>query len=209
MKKYTTPPFYLLKKFLNAIPKGNAIDIGTGNGHNSIFLAQNGFAVEAIDTDSSKIKALNDIAEKSELKIDAKNIDVRKFDFSKKQYNLVLAMQSLVFIKKSEFQEVINNIKKALNSNGVIILISFTTDDASFKRLKQTSPEVEKNTFQTNDTKQYWQFFEKDELKKYFKEDNFDILFYEEQATQDEPHEGSPSPHIHGIAKIVARKKAR
>lgn len=207
--KSQTPPFYLLKKFLNDIPKGSAVDIGAGNGHNSIFLAQNGFAVEAIDTDNSKIKALDDIAEKSELKIDAKNIDVRKFDFSKKQYNLVLAIQSLVFIKKSEFQEVINNIEKALNPCGIIILSSFTTDDASFKRFKQASPEVEKNTFQTNDTKQYWQFFEKDELKKYFKEENFDILFYEEQSIQDEPHEGAPNTHTHGIAKIVAKKKAR
>lgn len=207
--KSQTPPFYLLKKFINDIPKGQAIDIGAGNGHNSIFLAQNGFTVEAIDTDDSKIEALKNEAEKSELKIDAKNADVRKFDFSQKQYNLILAIQSLVFIKKSEFQEIANKIKNALNPNGVIMLSSFTTDDDSFKRFKQTSPEVEENTFQTNNTKQYWQFFKKNELEQYFKEEDFDILFYKEQVIQDEPHKGSPQPHNHGIAKIVAKKKAR
>lgn len=207
--KSQTPPFYLLKKFINDIPEGQAIDIGAGNGHNSIFLAQNGFTVEAIDTNDLKIKALESEAEKSGLKIDAKNVDVRKFDFSQKQYNLILAIQSLVFIKKSEFQEIANKIKNALNPNGIIILSSFTTDDDSFKRFKQTSPEVEENTFQTNNTKQYWQFFKKNELEQYFKEGDFDILFYKEQVIQDEPHEGSPQPHNHGIAKIVAKKKAR
>lgn len=166
--KSQTPPFYLLKKFINDIPKGQAIDIGAGNGHNSIFLAQNGFTVEAIDTNDLKIKALESEAVKSRIKIDAKNVDVRKFDFSQKQYNLILAIQSLVFIKKSEFQEIANKIKNALNPNGIIILSSFTTDDDSFKRFKQTSPEVEENTFQTNNTKQYWQFFKKKRVKTIF-----------------------------------------
>ncbi|BBO84127.1 SAM-dependent methyltransferase [Desulfosarcina ovata subsp. sediminis] len=42
-------PAAILEKFWHLAPLGNAVDIACGNGRNSIFLAEKGFAVDAVD----------------------------------------------------------------------------------------------------------------------------------------------------------------
>ncbi|MBW1643139.1 MAG: class I SAM-dependent methyltransferase [Deltaproteobacteria bacterium] len=42
-------PSLILKAFLGLAPIGNALDIACGNGRNSLFLAERGFLVDAVD----------------------------------------------------------------------------------------------------------------------------------------------------------------
>ena len=198
-------PFYLLKKFIPKIADGNALDIGAGNGHNSFFMTNKQFRVIAIDTDEEKIKLLKKTAKKSNLKINVLKKDVRNFDFSKKIFNIILAVQSLNFIKRSDFIKVISKIKEAVVENGIIIISMFTKEDASFVQFKKFSEEIEKNTFFNKKSKNLRFFLEKNELKKLFKD--FEILFYEEKIIKDAPHDEMVAPHKHGIVQIVAKKK--
>jgi len=55
-KEYKKKQFYWglkptprLKQVIKYAKRGKALDVGAGEGRNSIFLAQNGFEVEAID----------------------------------------------------------------------------------------------------------------------------------------------------------------
>ena len=49
--------------------------------------------------------------------------------------------------------------------------------------------------------KDFKHYFSKNELRDYFKE--FDILYYNEYIKPDNSH---GKPHVHGKAKLIARK---
>ena len=136
------------------------------------------------------------------LELNANVQDIRQFPFDKK-YDVILAIQSLVFMKKSEFKTIISKIKESLNVGGVTMVSSFTTADASYTQFAQKREPVEEDTFYSEGSKQYWNFLEKDELKNYFADEKFKILSYEEFTKEDNPHEGTPYPHQHGIARIA------
>lgn len=195
--------YYLLKNFLDEIPKGKALDLGCGNSRNSLFLAPKGFSVQAVDIDPKAIKNLKHKSEKNKFKINIVKEDIRKFNIKEDNYDLILAVNSLIFMKKSDFQKTIQKIKYGLKNGGVTIISGFTTKDSTYLKLKKRYQPVGKNTFKDS-KKQYWQFFSKNELKGYFLKD-FDILFYSERSVKD----FSPHPHSHGIAEIVAKKQKR
>ena len=195
--------YYLLENFLEKIPNGKALDLGCGNAKDSLFLAQRGFSVHAIDIDSKIIKNLKQEPKKEKLKINIIKADIRKFPIKENTYDLILAINSLIFMKKSELQKIITKIKKGVKNNGIVIISGFTTKDSSYLKLKKRYQSIEKNTFKDSN-KQYWQFFSKNELKSYFL-NGFEILFYSERNVKD----SIPYPHTHGIAEIVARKIKR
>jgi 2-polyprenyl-3-methyl-5-hydroxy-6-metoxy-1,4-benzoquinol methylase len=109
-------------------------------------------------------------------------------------------------MKKLEFKTIISKIKKSLNRGGVAIISSFTTADASYEQFAARRKPVGKNTFYSKSSKQYWNFLEKNELKKYFTNKKFRILSYEEFMVKDNPHKGMPYSHQHGIARIAVKK---
>lgn len=192
--------YFLLRNFLEKIPKGKALDLGCGNGRNSLFLAKKGFSVCTIDIDPKIIKNFRQESKRLNLKINIIKADIRKFPIRKNEYDLILAVNSLIFMKKSEAQKTIIKIKKGLKNSGIAIISGFTTKDSSYLKLKKRYKPIEKNTFKDSN-KQYWQFFSKNELKSYFLK-NFEILFYSEKNVKD----SIPYPHTHGIAEIVAKK---
>ena len=53
-----------LEKYINEIPKGKALDIGAGEGRNSIFLAKNEFDVTAIDKIKQGLDKIKKLAKK-------------------------------------------------------------------------------------------------------------------------------------------------
>lgn len=194
-------PYYLLKKFLSQITPGKVLDIGSGSGKNSIFLARNNFEVLAIDSDQKYINQLAALSKRESLDIKTQKTDIRNFKFDR--YSLILALNCLQFIKKSERDILINKIKQSVKLKGFIFVSVFTVQDNSYKEfLKKNKQPIEENTFYSKNDDQYWNFFNPSELRSYFK-NNFKILYYNEKIIKD----AHPIPHQHGIAEIVVRKK--
>ena len=194
-------PYYLLKKFLPQITPGKVLDIGSGSGKNSIFLAKNNFEILAIDSEQECINKLSALSKKEGLGIKVQKTDIRNFKFYK--YSSILALNCLQFMKKSERNILIDKIKGSIEPAGLIFVSVFTIQDNSYKQfLKKNKQPVEENTFYSKNNDQYWNFFNPNELKSYFK-NNFEILYYNEKIIED----AHPIPHQHGIAEIVVRKK--
>lgn len=206
MQKYLhLRPFPLLKRISPQINKGAVLDIGAGNGRNVLYLAKNGFKIMAIDNHLQSIKQLKNLPSRLKSNFNIKKIDVRKFNFSTNKYDLILAIQSLIWMKKSDFSKIIKNIKKSLKIDGVAIISGFTIQDPSCLNLKSLRTPVEKNTFYSQSEKRFWQFLEHQELKKYFQKD-FKILYYKEKLTKDKSHDKISYPHYHAIAEIAVKK---
>jgi tellurite methyltransferase len=196
-------PYHLLLKFFHQIPKGLVLDIGSGRGRNSFFLAKKGFEVEAIDIDQQSINEIKKTIQENKLSIKARCLDLREFQFTANKYSLILAIQSLNFIKKSDFEKIIEKIKDSLIKGGFFIISAFTISDPSFKKFKKKSQPIEENTFYSKKTPNWWHFFKKNELKKYF-QSGFEILYYLERIVKDK----KPLPHTHSIVEMVVRKNS-
>ena len=134
MKK-SSKPFHLISKFLKKINTGNALDIGSGMGKNSFFLAKKGFKVEAIDINKKNIEMIKKISKENNWKIKATCGDFKKIKLAKSKYSIILAIQCFNFIKKSEFEKLIEKIKKSIIKNGIIIISVFTIEDPTYKKL--------------------------------------------------------------------------
>ena len=78
----------------------NVLEVGCGEGKNTLYLAGKGFAnAEAFDLSENAVKKLHRMAEKRGLSINAWAQDLRQFNFEK-QYDLMLSFGTLHFVEK-------------------------------------------------------------------------------------------------------------
>jgi SAM-dependent methyltransferase len=81
-----------LGQTIKDLQPGEALDIGMGQGRNSLFLAAMGWKVTGFDISEVGVKQAQAEAASRGLKIDARVGDVDKFDYGKARWDLVLGM---------------------------------------------------------------------------------------------------------------------
>ena len=92
---YGLKPSEELEKFLNDThpPAGEALDLGCGEGRNSLLLARYGYHVHAIDASSQGIQKLENYARSQGLhNIDCSVADVREFQLTPHFYDAIVAV---------------------------------------------------------------------------------------------------------------------
>lgn len=182
------------KLLLRILPQnetwGYFLDLGCGQGKDSVFMAEKGFNVIAVDKSLDKIKKLKDYLDGKEIKkrISLFSQDIADFDIEKNKYQIINAFNSLQFLSKQNALNTIEKIKSGLENGGYVIISCFTINDP---------------LYQIPDN-QHKGFFELGELKKIFSD--FRIDFYEEKTIDDIGHPGFPEPHKHCVVKIIAQK---
>ena len=105
-----------VKKFLERIPKNKILELGSGTGHWSEWISQQGFEVHGID-----------IAEKMLEKAESKNIPNSKFElmsmtdlkFEDNTVENIIAITSLEF--SVDLDKTFSEIKRVLKPNGFLI----------------------------------------------------------------------------------------
>jgi tellurite methyltransferase len=172
----------------NFLPGSKIIDLGCGQGSDSLFLAKNNFSVTAIDSSGVAIGQIK--AKKDELKFD--NLepicsDINDFTIERDKYQVIICRNVLNFLDKNQAIKIIQNIKENIKSGGHIIIETFTENDPSF----------------ISDSK-FASYFEEQELLKIFT--GFKIIYYLENTILDPGHLGFATPHKHGVARIIAQR---
>lgn len=71
---------------------GRALDIGTGEGRNALFLASQGWAVTGFDASAAGVKAALTEADKRHVRLTAVVADVDTFDYGREQWDLVVGL---------------------------------------------------------------------------------------------------------------------
>lgn len=109
-----------LDKYLKYFKKENflILDLGSGNGTNSLFLLDKGYDVISLDFSSF---ALNELKEKNQ---NAKIIEhdlLKDLPFEKESVDLVIADLSLHYFSKEDTLKIINNIDNILKKDGILI----------------------------------------------------------------------------------------
>jgi SAM-dependent methyltransferase len=107
-------PSKIVLEFCKMAKNGRALDIACGTGRNAIYLAQEGFTVDAVDISDVGIKKLKD----KHPRIRPVCADLDHFDIAPKRYDLIINIRYLS-------RRLFPYIKEGLVSGGVLIFESF------------------------------------------------------------------------------------
>ncbi len=195
-------PSPLLIKKIEEVPVGKALDLGVGEGRNALFLALKSFQVTGIDVSPKSIEKFLDLAKERGLTVEGLVMDILDFKFSPDAYNLIVAANTLHFLRKKEVYEITSNIIRSIAPGGYVYIEDFTVNDPSYQNAKKKLEQIEENMFYSLKQSSYLYFFQHNELKEMFKD--FEIKVYKEEIIIDTGH-GESDPHEHSVAVLFAK----
>ncbi|MFW0765782.1 tellurite resistance methyltransferase TehB [Trabulsiella odontotermitis] len=112
------------------IPPGKTLDLGCGNGRNSLYLAANGFDVTAWDKNPMSINNLETIRQEEGLNNLRTAIqDLNSLSFHG-EYDFILSTVVLMFLEASTIPGLIDNMQRCTRAGGYnLIVAAMDTDD--------------------------------------------------------------------------------
>ncbi len=117
-------PAPLVEKFAGELTPGVALDLACGPGRNTLYLAERGWRVTAVDGSPLAIEQLHARARGRDLHIDARIVDLERGDFEIRcddAYDLILDCYYLQ-------RDLIPKIQCGVRSGGLAIVIVHLTD---------------------------------------------------------------------------------
>ncbi len=175
-----------LAEAVEGLPPGKALDIGMGQGRNSLFLAALGWEVTGFDISEVGVKQAQAEAAKRGLKVDARVGDVDKFNYGKARWDLVLGMYMHEYLNRNAAKVV-----ASLKPGGVLVVEGIHRD-------------IDKNNLQGE---RYG--YRNNELPKLFAA--LRVRYYEDTVAQADWDRsgGKPVPVVRLLAVKEAAARAR
>jgi cyclopropane fatty-acyl-phospholipid synthase-like methyltransferase len=165
---------------------GYILDVGCGEGKNSLYLAKKDFLnIDAFDISENAINKLKRLADKRVLNINSWVDNLCEFKFTK-TYDLIMSFGTLHFVEKDNWKKFILNAKNNTSISGVHIIQLFTN------KLPAT-PDIAPFAVGMADEA---------EIKELYQD--WEIVQFKSYIFDDE-HPGVPK-HQHASNKIVARR---
>jgi SAM-dependent methyltransferase len=161
-----------LQLALSHAQTGKALDIACGIGRNTLFLAKNGFYVDAIDIAQAAINKLNEDAKEQNLSshINAILADTDEFEIEKNIYDFIIMSNFLD-------RRLIIEAQNALKKNGIFFIETYMLSDENEK--ENSDP---KNMLKPNELKEMltdsFELIEYDE----FDNESFELYKMKKQA---------------------------
>lgn len=126
----TIHPF--VEEVFSFLHSGSVLDIGAGQGRNSLPFARRGFRVSAIDISSEAMRQIKEASEKESLNIEIATGDVGDIVL-RKQYDLIICSFMLHHLGPRDGIALMERIKKHTNPKGFNIIMTFTTEGDFFR----------------------------------------------------------------------------
>lgn len=125
-----TPPHSELRAALPQLNQGKALDLGCGNGRNSLLLSQLGFDVTAWDHNPASLLRLNEIIAQEGIG----NIHTEQRDLNQTRFNggysLVISTVVMMFLQPETIPQLIADMQACTLKNGHnLIVAAMSTDD--------------------------------------------------------------------------------
>ncbi len=177
------PNKYVIK-LASLLNKGSKIlDLGCGEGRNTIFLAQEGFDLTAIDISKVAVDQMNHKLKQLGFNVEGSVCSIQDYDFNSK-YDAIISTTVIHLLSKEDQIKCIENMQINTKHNGFNLITVFTKKDHGFLEYPELS------------------FLNLDEFVPFYCNGNWTILINEEYIK----HETHGVPHDHNIAIILAQK---
>ncbi len=137
------------------------LDLGCGQGRNSLYLADRGFEVTSYDLSPGMLATINDIIAKENIT----NIDVQQYDINSAdiqgEYDLIISTVVFMFVNRDAVPQIIPNMQAHTRSGGYNLLVAaMSTEQYPFDGFSFT--------------------FGEGELKEYYKD--WELVHYNENV---------------------------
>lgn len=196
---YGLKPTEELEAFLKSDhpPAGTALDLGCGEGRNSLLLASYGYHVHAIDASSEGIQKLERYARSHGIEtIECSVADARTVHFAPNTYEAIVAVTILDHMTKEEGKKVAESLITSLKPGGFVYVEAFTIHDPGAATTRKEGETI-------SETASFVQhYFDEGELAAWFAA--LKTILYEEIMKYDDSH---GLPHYHGLARLIAKKE--
>lgn len=118
---FNTAPNAFLVEMTKALKPGRALDVGMGQGRNTIYLAQHGWDSVGFDPADRAVAAAQDEARKLGVKITTHIARAEDFDWGEGQWDLIV----LSYVGGREY---VAQVQRALRPGGMMVLEGFHRD---------------------------------------------------------------------------------
>ncbi len=201
MKSELPPaPYGLLDRWISHLDNGRALDLGAGQGEVAIWLADAGFAVDAVEGDPISFDHLREAV--SETNVHCIEADITEIQMDPESYSLITCFGVLHFLRPTELWILADRLIASMTAGALLICEVFTTDDPEFGDLmKGDVTMIEPNTYRLPHSQDVIHYFEMGELTRVFSE--LEVREYEEYRRIDP---GSKEGYRAG-AGFVGRKR--
>lgn len=149
------------KEILNGNKNSEILDLGCGIGADTLYLIERGFNVLSCDFSTEALNNIkNSIPNSKTMYLDM----IDKFPFEDESFSLIIADLSLHYFDNETTINIMNEIKRILKKNGILLSRVASVNDFNFGA--GVGEELEKNFYFEGDyTKR---FFDQDDINKYF-----------------------------------------
>lgn len=114
------PEDFIVQNY-NNLKKGSILDLASGDGRNSIFLAKKGFSVTAVDYSKEALKRISYFALNENLNIKTKCLNLSK----KESFSLIGTFDNIIINYYKVEDSLISSVEKILNTDGILIYCTF------------------------------------------------------------------------------------
>jgi SAM-dependent methyltransferase len=118
---FNTAPNAFLVTMTNGLKPGRSLDVGMGQGRNTIYLAQRGWESVGVDPADRAIAAAQEQAQKLGVKITTHVARAEEFDWGESRWDLIV----LSYVGAREF---VAQVLRALRPGGMVIVEGFHRD---------------------------------------------------------------------------------
>jgi len=122
---HATEPNALLISTVEGRKPGRALDIGMGQGRNSVFLALKGWDVTGFDLSDEGIATARRNAERADVKINAIRGTEDAFDYGAEQWDLIVFVYEPFPITTAAYVE---RLHRSLRAGGIIVIEGFSEE---------------------------------------------------------------------------------
>lgn len=166
---------YIESEFLYEMNPTHILELGCGNGRDSLFFLSKGHKITAIDESDVAIEMLNQITNSNNALFVCDDFVKRKALYQMK-YDCIYSRFTLHAISEEQEDELLNNVRYALNRNGILAIEARTTNDELFGK----GIEIEKNTFFYNE--HYRRFINVNAFRNKLEKLDFDVIYLDEST---------------------------
>jgi cyclopropane fatty-acyl-phospholipid synthase-like methyltransferase len=128
----TAPSMFLEKNAGLLTPGETALAVADGEGRNSVFMAEKGLAVTAMDSAATGIEKARRLAEAKGVEVDFRLADLTTWDWTPSGYDVAAAI--FIQFAPPEFRaEIFNGIERTLKPGGLLLLHGYTPKQLDYK----------------------------------------------------------------------------